>query len=135
VPSRRDHHHRRRRPDRVQVLLLYAPVPLTATLGVRTVCFGGRVLLAHCLSTCRPSVPVNSTVNCYVAFINNDAHPRSWRKFLLSSSCCSSRLGPLVRKRKDTPRNSSNQVIIKEETVQIENESQYKDMTTNKPFI
>lgn len=95
---------------------------------------GGGSLLAHCLSTCRPSVPVHSTVNYYVVFtrFNDDADPRSWSNFLLSST---SRLGPLVHKRKGTPRNSSNQVIIPGENVQIQNDSQYNDTTTDKPFM
>lgn len=124
----------------VQVLRVLALVPLTASLGGGSaVCFGGRVLLAHCLSTCL-SVPVHSTVNCcsYAVFIhlNDDADPRSWRNLPLSSSSrCTSRLGPLVRKRKGTPRNSSNQVIIKEDKVQIGNQSKNNDTTTNKPYV
>jgi hypothetical protein len=70
---------------------------------------------------------VHSTVTyIYVVLIqlNDDADPRSEdQHFLLSSSRC---LDPLVRKRKGTPKNASNQVIIREENVKIEKERKYR---------
>jgi hypothetical protein len=77
---------------------------------------GRTVTVSRHLSVC------TGAFNCHLR-LNANADPRSENQHaLLSSSRC---LDSLVRKRNGTPKNSTNQVIIKEDNIKIEEDRKY----------